>query len=209
MSTNLRILVDMDGVLADFEGHFLKRYQEKYPREPYINVADRHGFYLNEQYAKIKPELKDLVFSVYEEAGFFLDLPPIAGALETVKELDNMNDIDVFICTSPVQKYTHCVTEKFQWIDKYLGNDFVTRMVLTRDKTVVSGDLLIDDKPNITGAEKNPSWEHILFTTPPNSRIQSNPSPRRLNGWHDRDSLNRIIESKRKEKFVKIIECQN
>lgn len=40
---------------------------------------------------------------------------------------------------------------QFSWVDKHLGPQFVERIILTRDKTVVLGDLLIDDKDTILG----------------------------------------------------------
>ena len=36
-------------------------------------------------------------------------------------------------------------------MEKHFGPDFLEQMVLTRDKTVVSADLLIDDRVDITG----------------------------------------------------------
>ena len=32
-----------------------------------------------------------------------------------------------------------------------MGKDWCNRMILTKDKTIVAGDLLFDDKPKITG----------------------------------------------------------
>lgn len=40
---------------------------------------------------------------------------------------------------------------QYRWVEQNLGPQFVERMILTRDKTVVMGDLLIDDKDNIQG----------------------------------------------------------
>lgn len=40
---------------------------------------------------------------------------------------------------------------QYRWVDKHLGPQFVERIILTRDKTVVLGDLLIDDKDTILG----------------------------------------------------------
>ena len=44
------ILIDMDGVLCDFEKHMLDRFREKYPDEPFIKPEERRTFYLKEQY---------------------------------------------------------------------------------------------------------------------------------------------------------------
>lgn len=51
------MLVDMDGVLADFEGGFLKKYRTRYPQEPYIELAERRGFWVSEQYEHLKAGL--------------------------------------------------------------------------------------------------------------------------------------------------------
>jgi hypothetical protein len=40
---------------------------------------------------------------------------------------------------------------QYAWVEKHFGPDFLEQMVLTSDKTVVSADLLIDDRPDITG----------------------------------------------------------
>ncbi|XP_016067852.1 PREDICTED: 5'(3')-deoxyribonucleotidase, cytosolic type [Miniopterus natalensis] len=138
---------------------------------------------------------QDKVASVYEAPGFFLDLEPIPGALEAMQAMNAMQDTEVFICTSPLMKYDHCVGEKFRWVDKHLGPQFVERIILTRDKTVVLGDLLIDDKDTILGQEEIPSWEHILFTCCHNQHLALPPTRRRLLSWSD--NWREIIDSKR------------
>ncbi|XP_022445365.1 5'(3')-deoxyribonucleotidase, cytosolic type isoform X1 [Delphinapterus leucas] len=138
---------------------------------------------------------QDKVASVYEAPGFFLDLEPIPGALEAMREMNDMQDTEVFICTSPLMKYDHCVHEKYHWVEKHLGPQFVERIILTRDKTVVLGDLLIDDKDTIQGQEETPSWEHILFTCCHNQHLALPPPRRRLLSW--RDNWKEIIDSKR------------
>lgn len=40
---------------------------------------------------------------------------------------------------------------QYAWVEKHFGPDFLDHVVLAADKTVVSADLLIDDRPDITG----------------------------------------------------------
>ncbi|OCT61769.1 5'(3')-deoxyribonucleotidase, mitochondrial [Xenopus laevis] len=193
----LRVLVDMDGVLADFEGGFLKKYRTRYPNEPFIRLKDRQGFWVSEQYGNLKPGLCEKAISIWESKNFFLELEPLPGAVEAVKEMATLENTDVFICTSPIKRYQHCPYEKYAWVAKYLGLQFLEQIVLTRDKTVVSADLLIDDRPDIIGAEPNPTWEHILFTACHNKHLQLAPPNRRLPSWnHDWKS---ILDSKREQ----------
>ena len=80
---------------------------------------------------------------------------------------------------TPLSLYAYCVLEKYQWVEKYLGYGFTKKLILTRDKTLVRGDMLIDDKPEITGIQK-PVWEHIIYDFPYNRHITGN---RRIVRW--------------------------
>ena len=53
----LRVLVDMDCVLCDFEGHFLSLFQSKYPCSSFIPLQERRTFYVKDQYEKLEEGL--------------------------------------------------------------------------------------------------------------------------------------------------------
>ncbi len=46
-----------------------------------------------------------------------------------------------------------CVCVQYAWVEKHLGHDFLEQVILTRDKTLITGDILIDDKPDILGED--------------------------------------------------------
>ena len=56
-SKRLRVLVDLDGVIADFEGGFLKNYRARYPNDPFITLEDRRGFWVSSQYGQLRSDL--------------------------------------------------------------------------------------------------------------------------------------------------------
>jgi len=51
------VLLDMDAVLCDFEGAFLTEFKKSYPDEPCIELDNREGFWIRDQYEKLKPGL--------------------------------------------------------------------------------------------------------------------------------------------------------
>lgn len=163
----MRILVDMDGVIADFDQELLTRWQERHPDKPYIPLEQRKAFYVKDDYPE---ELKPLVVEILLESNFFEKMIPVPGAKEALEEMEAMG-FEVFICSSPLSTYGNCVLEKYKWVETILGPNWVRKIILTKDKTLIKADVLIDDKPEITGVEKTPSWEHILYDRPYNRDI--------------------------------------
>ncbi len=157
------ILLDMDGVLTDFEHGFFTSWCALFPDLPPIPIEERRSHALVENYP---PHLTAHVRQVYTARGFFRNLQPIAGAIDGVHQLLALGH-DVRICTAPLTAYTFCVPEKYEWIDHHFGREMVKRMILTQDKTLVKADILVDDKPEILGA-RTPEWEHILYDQPYN-----------------------------------------
>ena len=160
----MRILVDMDGVIADFDQELLMRWRARHPDKPYVPLEERKTFYVKDSYPE---ELKPLVAEILLESSFFREMLPMKGAKKALEEMREKG-WEVFICTSPLSTYKNCVSEKYKWVENYLGPSWVKQIILTKDKTVIKGDFLIDDKPLITGVEASPEWEHILYDRPYN-----------------------------------------
>jgi 5'-nucleotidase len=160
------ILIDMDGVIADYEVGFLQAWRLKYPTLPYISVEERALFYLHEQYPK---ELSDNIRTILTTPKFFQNLPEIKGAKEALYTMEELG-YDIFICTSPINQYENCVSEKYNWVAEHFGFDWTKKIIMTKDKTLIYGDILIDDKPLHTGI-RTPSWEHILYDAPYNKKL--------------------------------------
>lgn len=110
----MRIFVDQDGVLADFDGHMR-----------------RSGL--------TSDEIKRL-------PGAYLAMAPIPGAIEGVKRLISKGH-DVWVATKPPTAIPHAYADKVAWILKHLP-ELKRKIVLTHDKSLLRGDLLIDDRPH-------------------------------------------------------------
>ena len=108
------------------------------------------------QYNNLKT---DFVPNPQTTYGFYTSLPEIPGAIETYKWLEER--FDVWILTRPSIKNTNCYTEKAEWIKKYFGEDFLEKLILCPDKSLVKGDYLIDDDHRHGQTEFE--GEHIHF----------------------------------------------
>lgn len=153
----------MDDVLSDFDGEFYKRWISVHPDKYITPPHERKKFYLSDE----SPEgYIEFIRGIYTAPVFVKSLPEIPGSVDAVKEIASL-DHTIFICTTPLNVYQNCVKEKYEWIEEHLGFEWTKKLILTKDKTLVRGDVLIDDKPEITGAAK-PVWEHIVFDKPYN-----------------------------------------
>jgi 5'-nucleotidase len=171
------VLVDMDGVLADFEG----RLSEVICAEiPGIDLTrPRQNFYLAEDY----PEYHDKIKDISRRVGFFASLELIDGALEGWQRIIDLG-YKPQICSSPVGRNPCSAREKIEWLNRNFKPDFGERVakeaIISKDKFLFPGIALIDDAPNVRGHERA-IWRHILFDQGYNQGSDGT----RLEGWRD------------------------
>ncbi|MCR9062923.1 MAG: 5'-3'-deoxyribonucleotidase [Cytophagales bacterium] len=167
-----RIVIDMDDVMADTSQSILDLYNSSYGtnyqkekllgttiwdeqiRDKYIKV--RHGLY---------------------EPGFFRNVPVMPGAIDVVTELYEKHD--VFI-VSAATEFPNSLKEKVEWLAQYFPFIHWQKMVFCGDKSIVKGDVMIDDHEKnlfsfkgqkllfdaihnqaLTGYERVKNWEEI------------------------------------------------
>ncbi len=158
-----RILVDMDGPLANLEQGFLDCFRQKFPQAPFVPLTERRSFYQVDDYPATH---EGYIRGLMAEPGFFEDLPVIPGSIKALNQMLSL-EWEVVICSSPLRSSRTCLSEKDAWILRHLGPEWRTRLILTHDKTWIRGDILIDDRPQIFG-ELVPEWTHVLYDYPYN-----------------------------------------
>lgn len=164
------ILIDQDGPLADFEKGFLQSWKSKFPDEFFVEIEARRSFKIKDDYPE---QLRPQVEQTYLEKHFYETLPIVQGASEAIHVMLERGH-DVRICTSPLSQYENCILEKYFWVERHLGRDFLKRMIVTKDKTLIRGDLLIDDNPDVWGAVE-PAWRWLLYDAPYNRGVLNRP----------------------------------
>lgn len=137
MAKRHRVLVDCDGVLADFTSAALDLIEER--------TGDRHTHdevrKWNVFKAVDKLHLEHVLEDAVEREGFCLRLKPLPGAKTLMKTLEER--YEVFIVTSPFLA-RNWVYERTRWLEGHFGIP-AERVVHAKSKHVVYGDALIDD----------------------------------------------------------------
>jgi len=179
------VLVDMDGVLVDFDGEVLRRMEKEFPHIKLL--PERQKFYVSDDY----PEYSELVRYISDQPGFFESLPLLDNAVEGWQRMIELG-YDPRICSSPMLSNPYSKSEKHISIQKHLvpifGELALANAIISREKAEHNGIALIDDKPEIKNADKA-TWTHILYDQPYNRNIDKP----RIKGWKD-DNLARHLE---------------
>eukprot|EP00931_Biecheleriopsis_adriatica_P114710 TRINITY_DN90622_c0_g1_i1.p1 TRINITY_DN90622_c0_g1~~TRINITY_DN90622_c0_g1_i1.p1 ORF type:complete len:715 (+),score=194.92 TRINITY_DN90622_c0_g1_i1:278-2146(+) len=170
------ILVDMDGVVVDWDKGFLDAWAGRTP-------VNRVHY---EMEKCVPAERFEEAMELFCSEGFFRKLPEMAGAVAALKEMCSRG-FQVYICTAPFAKSRYCAQEKWEWVREHLGEEWLTRMIITQDKTTVRGDILIDDKPRITGGQV-PLWNQVLFDAPYNRDVEM-AGRARMTAWKDWENI--------------------
>ncbi|HLR32372.1 MAG TPA: hypothetical protein VK074_07780 [Fodinibius sp.] len=128
------VYVDMDNVLVDFPWGI-----QQLTEEHRIQYEDR----------------------LDEIPGFFSNLPPVDGALEGYRRLQEQ--YETYILSTGPWNNPSAWSDKLLWVQKHLPQAGYKRLILSHNKHLNAGDYLIDDR-KANGAEHF-EGEHIHFGT--------------------------------------------
>lgn len=139
------IYIDMDDVLCDFTGAYNEHIQSC-PKMKYPQA----------------------------QVDFFRNLKPIKGAIKAFHKLSKLPNTDVYILSAPSEYNPISYMEKRIWVEKHLGFETVSRLILSPNKALLKGDYLIDDhtegkgqdqfegKLINFGSDEFPDWKAVL-----------------------------------------------
>ena len=188
IKTERTVLVDSDGVLADFDRRVITTMQSDFPEIPVLQTRQNHII------ANDYPSHKELVDSISRKAGFFATLPLIEGAVEGWKRIMELG-YEPRVCTGLLAENPTIREDKRRWLEEHFVPEFgygvVDRLVITSKKHVETGVALIDDNPEVKTFGVA-AWQQIVFDKPYN---QHSLLPR-LHGWSD-ISLGQLLHDSR------------
>lgn len=136
----LDIGLDMDGVLADYDGA-VKSMIDAVTRNRHIfNPLDSQAVYNFHQLASTR-------------VGFYRTLPVLGDAKKAVQTLHEAHH--VVVCTAPKWINPRCWEEKQGWLGEHFPYLYADkRLILMPDKSHLNADMLVDDHPDWNGADK-------------------------------------------------------
>ena len=165
----MRIIVDMDEVLAQFVNRVLERW----------NMINRTKFKRDDidawqMESTLGPGSYGLIEKWISEPNFFENLVPVDGAIEGFNELRRSHD--VVIATSLAGEVENGFDSKRRWVKKYFPDFDLKNFICTSRKDLLKGDVLIDDAAhylqawrdagNIRGITMHARWNRDMTLFP-------------------------------------------
>lgn len=185
------VLVDMDGVMADFDGAAVANIPEHL-------IVPRDNFYVAYDYPEaMRPSIE----AVYNAPGFFENLEVMPGLHEAWRAMLD-NGYDPRVASAPLSSNPTAIEGKVKWLDRVMVPEFGVRVVeeaiIDKNKWKHSGLALIDDRPDVPrgldGADVA-TWEHILFGWHHLGPVPMATAAFRLLDWYDIDGLLTTLDS--------------
>ncbi len=133
----VRIYIDLDGTVCD-----IKKAVEDFRS---VNLEEKENLYYKYPWA---------------QPGFFSNLDPIEKSIESVHLLAESHD--VWFLSRPSFKNIDSYTDKAKWVRRYFGYDFQKKLILSGDKSLLNGKILIDDENNANQSKFRGIWIQIF-----------------------------------------------
>lgn len=167
-----RLLVDMDGVIADVYCRFFEIHEAETGRKASLeHIA-----------GKLEAEAFDNQLKWVTTPGFFRHLPVMPGSREVLFKLNEHYRV---IVVSMATEFPGSLTDKQLWLNDNFPFIGWQNTVLCGDKNLIEADIMIDDHFKNLDHFRG---QTILFTQPHNMLVK-NTRHERVNTWKEIEKL--------------------
>lgn len=157
----MRLLLDMDGPLAAFDKACFEVCQREGVEMDIEALEQQTARFFTEHMPT--EEDKEWLRFLIDEPGWFEDLEVTEGASDGVNQLVEAG-VDIWVCTKPLESNPTCRDGKAAWLRKHFP-DLEHKLILAPDKSLVRGDVLLDDAPVHSQIEVA-EWDAVVFSLP-------------------------------------------
>lgn len=134
----LRVLIDLDGVIYDWQGAYLSLYRAWTGEEPPASLAADWDF------ADKLPN-RAVVDQIEHGSQLWTSGLAYPGAIEAARRL--FDTTDAYIATQPGRDVSHAVPGKAAWLLYNMPWLDQERVIYLKPKWLLQADVLIDDRP--------------------------------------------------------------
>ena len=167
-----RILVDMDGVLADVYSRFFDLHELETGSR--LSVSDVSGM--------LEAEAFQNQIGWVTTPGFFRTVPAMEGSVEGLKKLNFQYDV---VVVSMATEFPQSLTDKQLWMHDHYPFISWEQLVFCGNKSLLQADIMIDDHPKNLD---NFNGETIMFTQPHNIFL-TDTKHRRVSSWKEIENI--------------------
>ena len=162
------VLLDVDGILADFIGSVLDIIKKETGIEFYENNIKT--FEMFEDLKTSKYNIKNICYKHFKKPKYALKLKLLDGSVQAVERIKELADIHVV--TTPMHMNPTWTFEREQWLKKHFNIDYKD-ITFTSKKYLLKGDVLIDDNEfNVRSwSKENPNSKAFLWSKSYNEHI--------------------------------------
>jgi 5'(3')-deoxyribonucleotidase len=168
-----KIILDLDGVVVNFYQKLIVTYNSRFPDDT-LTLDD-----INCELEQLGPERAERLIEIFNEPGYFANLEPLPGTVNVVSHYVSVG-YQIIVCTAPPRLSDGRINgasagEKFGWLNQHLP--ILNKIIITRSKEFVDGDLFIDDTPYqvLNWCQAHPNGIGLLVDQPWNKRWQDLP----------------------------------
>lgn len=137
MTSAVRVLCDVDGVLADFVGALFATVDAR------LTLADVTTW---DVFALLTEGQRTTAKMALQDPAWWLALKPVPGALDALAAVASAPGVEVVYATSPWVSCRGWEWARRRWLQEHAGAKH-GQVVVTSRKDVVSGDVFLDDHP--------------------------------------------------------------
>ena len=190
MERNRTVLVDMDGVMADFDSAALINV-------PTDKIVEKSEFYVAKDYPA---ELRQTIEATYNSIGFLENIPPMPGLFEAWQTMID-NGFEPRVASAPLSSNPSAIEGKIKWLDQHMVPEFgpgvVEDAIIDKNKWKYDGLALIDDRQDVErgpNGETQATWQHILFGWEHRATVPLAATAFRLLRWNDTKHLLQMLD---------------
>lgn len=142
------ILIDMDGVLNEFQTHFKKKIKQLgygYDPKGDLQYHSEYGILGKDNNPISKKQQKEVAQEIMLDPDFWVDLPVKNGAKECLQWIDKK--FNLFIATTPYRFSSIYTGVKIDWLKEHFSFIQPDQILFSKTKWELEGDIIIEDKP--------------------------------------------------------------